>query len=524
MTRASALRLAALGLGLAVLAERAVTLAGSPPTDFDDAYMFVRYANNLLAGHGLAWNPGEPPVHGATSLLHVLVVAALRGLAPGLDDARLLLAASGGAAVLLLGAVGLAVARFAGRPLLAPVAMAALGASDAFVFHAQSGMDTQLAALAVAGVAAAALWLAEAPGTARALVAALAAELAVLARPDAALYALLVPALAAPRRRALRPFAAALAILGAADLAARRLLLGTALPLGFFVKRPGAYGDFGGEHFWNPYLFLEVFLVAVAPFALVLPLATTRRTARAVAALVGPVVPTFAVLAGLNQIMGHLGRFYFPAAPLLALGAAIALARRLEEPLAPRALAVRAAAAALAIGLGHLALDAAATRYAAGAREPAPPPVTWRLPAREPLPELDSWRASERVAALLRDAPPGTRVALTEHGLVGARAPRAVLIDVIGLHDRRFALGGFELAELWRRAPDLIWLPHPDYGRMLRDLYASDALWAGYRVYPEAFTFGLAVRRDAPALLDLVRAHFAGAYPGRSLDEHEALR
>ena len=26
---------------------------------YDDAYMFVRYADHLLAGHGLVWNIGE---------------------------------------------------------------------------------------------------------------------------------------------------------------------------------------------------------------------------------------------------------------------------------------------------------------------------------------------------------------------------------------------------------------------------------------------------------------------------------
>ena len=29
---------------------------------YDDAYMFVRYADHLLAGHGLVWNIGEGPV------------------------------------------------------------------------------------------------------------------------------------------------------------------------------------------------------------------------------------------------------------------------------------------------------------------------------------------------------------------------------------------------------------------------------------------------------------------------------
>jgi hypothetical protein len=37
-----------------------------PPTDFDDAYVYVRYANNLIDGHGLVWNPGGAAVYGVT--------------------------------------------------------------------------------------------------------------------------------------------------------------------------------------------------------------------------------------------------------------------------------------------------------------------------------------------------------------------------------------------------------------------------------------------------------------------------
>lgn len=42
---------------------------------FDDAMISMRYAKNLAAGHGLVWNPGEPPVEGYTNPLWTLWMA-----------------------------------------------------------------------------------------------------------------------------------------------------------------------------------------------------------------------------------------------------------------------------------------------------------------------------------------------------------------------------------------------------------------------------------------------------------------
>ena len=95
---------------------------------------------------------------------------------------------------------------------------------------------------------------------------------------------------------------------------------------------------------------------------------------------------------------------------------------------------------------------------------------------------------------------------MSEHGLVGAAAPDAVIIDVLGLHDREFARGGFRVDELWRRRPDVIWMPHPDHTQMVRDILDSDELWARYDFYPDAFSYGVALRRDGPHAAALRRA------------------
>ena len=56
----------------------------SVPCYFDDAYMFIRYANNLLAGYGHAWNPGGEQTFGSTSLTHLGVVTLLKACFGGL--------------------------------------------------------------------------------------------------------------------------------------------------------------------------------------------------------------------------------------------------------------------------------------------------------------------------------------------------------------------------------------------------------------------------------------------------------
>jgi hypothetical protein len=131
------------------------------------------------------------------------------------------------------------------------------------------------------------------------------------------------------------------------------------------------------------------------------------------------------------------------------------------------------------------------------------------------------------MAALAAAAPPGARLAMSEHGLVAARAPAAVIIDVIGLHDRWFARHRFTAAELFRRRPDLIWMPHPDYTQMIRDILDSDDFWRDFDFYPDALTFGVAVRRDgdaAAALRRLFAARFAADHPALRLDDYRATR
>ncbi len=536
------MRLGAIAIVLLVAAERLWTLLHAPPTDFDDAYMFLRYAHNLIDGYGLRWNRGELPVYGATSLPHVLVVALVRWAGPTLSDAAVLQIASGVAAVLLVVALVLTCARFAQHPSLrrqgwfwGALLVSLLAYTEPFQFHANSGMDTMLAALANTILVYASLALAEAPTTRRAVATGLAAYLAYLVRPDNALYALFVPPLCltlsqplAASRRALITFAAGLTALAAIDLFLKSAYLGTPVPLGFWAKRPHHYAGFAGEYTWNPLWFLSVFVAGLWVFIGALFVFTTRRSARLVLGLLLLVAVTFTAFFAVNQIMGHLGRFYFPSLPFVVVASVLSVDRFFLPPLevtAP-ALVARLAGAAIFLLGGAWALDAAGARYQARAATQSLASLGgFHVTARQALPELDSWTASEEIARFARNAPMGARFAMSEHGLVGALAPDAVIIDVLGLHDRDFALHGFRVAELWRRAPEVIWMPHPDHTQMIRDILDSSRFWVDYDFYPDAFTYGVALRRDGPRALELAdgfRALWKGRYPGFALDEYLA--
>jgi hypothetical protein len=522
--------------------ERVWTLVHAPPTYFDDAYMFLRYARNLIDGYGLRWNRGEAPVYGATSLPHVLVVALVRWAGPSLSNAAVLQISSGVAAVLLVVALVLTCARFAQHPSLrrqgwfwGALLVSLLAYTEPFQFHAQSGMDTMLAALANTILVYAALALAETPATRRAVAAGFAAYLAYLVRPDNALYALFVPPLCltlsqplAASRRPLLAFAATLSVLIALDLLSKAAYLGTPVPLGVWVKRPHYYAGFAGEYTWNPLWFLSVFVLGLWAFIGALIVFTTRRSARPVLALLSLVTVTFAAFFDVNQIMGHLGRFYFPSLPFVVVAAALSVDRFFLPPMevtAP-ALVARLGGAAIFLLGGAWALDAAGARYQARAAAQSLASLGgFHVAAKQPLPDLDSWTSSEEIGRFARGAPMGTRFAMSEHGLVGAMAPDAVIIDVLGLHDRDFALHGFRAAELWRRAPDVIWMPHPDHTQMIRDILDSSRFWVDYDFYPDAFTYGVALRRDGPRASELAtrfRARWTALYPGFALDDYRA--
>ena len=179
---------------IAVLALAARLIPG--PRTIDDAYITFRYAQNLIAGEGLVYNPGEA-VLGTTTPVYAVLLAGLGLFSGGVHAPYPSLAlavnalADAGTCVLLV-----LLGRRLGHPLAGAAASLVWAFTPTSVTFAIGGMETSLVIALMTGT----LYL---HSSGRPTAAALTASLALLTRPDALI---LVAPLAIERlRRSLPP-------------------------------------------------------------------------------------------------------------------------------------------------------------------------------------------------------------------------------------------------------------------------------------------------------------------------------
>jgi hypothetical protein len=147
---------------------------------WEDALITIAHARNALAGLGLTHHPGEPPTHGFTSALSVLIPLAGEAISRdgGLAALRLVSLLCVVVTIVAADALGrrLGVGRW-GRLLI----LGYLAVDANHIFYGMSGMETQ--------VAVAALLVSAWAFTARHPASGLALGVALLARPDFLIWA-----------------------------------------------------------------------------------------------------------------------------------------------------------------------------------------------------------------------------------------------------------------------------------------------------------------------------------------------
>ena len=302
----------------------------------DDAYITFRYADNLLAGHGLRWNPDSPPCEGYTNLSYVVGIALLR--ACGLPPTHAALGIAAFRIVVLVWLLWRAAAP-AGRwaPAAAVPAVLLLGASELTV-HASRGLETvAFAALAAAQLTALARLLASPlPRRRHAVATAAIACLLFLTRPDGVLMSAAGFAATAwlvrrdaPRRRTLA-LAIGLWLLGGAVYAAAKLAwFGYLLPNPFYMK--AAVQGFAGipeitAFVTSHWLLLLLALAAVAGPLLVARVSPTAADERASLLALAIAIPWLGYGAKIVHEIGFAHRFAWPLLPVLALATTRTLA------------------------------------------------------------------------------------------------------------------------------------------------------------------------------------------------------
>lgn len=183
----------------------------------DDGYIFKRYAENLAAGQGFSFNPGEVSF-GGTSLLWPLVNAALLKLFPGAGFVGIAFWLGAALSAAAAGALAFLVLKVTRNFLLGLMAGLVAASSPLVFMNAVSGMETPLTFFLLAVFAA--LVLAQKP---RPLAAGVLAGLLTLNRPEGLFFvvaAVMAWALSLMRKEGRLPFASLVKFLAAWSLLA----------------------------------------------------------------------------------------------------------------------------------------------------------------------------------------------------------------------------------------------------------------------------------------------------------------
>lgn len=506
--------IAGLGIAIPLVLSNISFLIEQINTTFDDAYMFIRYAVNFLSGHGFAWNPDGIQTYGVTSILYLLFIIIVRWLFP-LADAGAILSVSSFVLGLFVpvaiaaGSMQTATSEFFKKyRFLFPIfTTIILMLSSHYQLHMVSGMDTTLSILCNTLLIIATIgWIKKTTHFSLILVV-IASYASFLTRPDSLIYAVLFPILYGwfflreARTKTILWFCLAIAITLLLDTLVKYWIFGDPLPLPFYTKRAGYLDGYRDISMWNPASYLFIFFREMFPFIAIIFLGTTTKSWRLVLIFFFPVILTFAYFFSFTQIMGFWARYYFPALPFFVMGGFMVLDQRvrntpnLKQNFTMHSVLTLLTAVFLFLPISKSTIEMAyETRFMSSPRI-YKSSISHNLNGH--FPKLGWWTSINAMSELISQLPAGTRVAMSEHGLVGAKSPEIYIIDLIGLHDPFFAHNGFMSSNLFERNPDMIWLPPPAYTKILASIQDDPGLSTEYDYYPGAFDNGLAIRRKA---------------------------
>ncbi|HUT56137.1 MAG TPA: hypothetical protein VM658_22285 [bacterium] len=302
------------------------------PVVVDDTFIIFRYSRNLVAGFGLAWNQGSPPVEGYTSLPWVMIMAVpfVLRLDPVLFSKALgiFFTVSSMALTFVFIKEMLAGHDFKSPALLASAGVVFLGSELVTGLHAVTGMETALFTFFFTLFIYLVTRAASGAGPKIFPWLALCSLLLGLCRPEGNLVAILglTCLLAVMPGRARTALVKAVALYyflpGLAYFILRLAYFHVLFPLPFYLK-VGGHRGFTGLYFLTSYFWR---LGLYTPFALIAFVWGGRKFLPAAAAIAG-FLGFFLFPA---HIMGYLWRYLVPATPSIlafsALGLAVVLA------------------------------------------------------------------------------------------------------------------------------------------------------------------------------------------------------
>ena len=485
----------------------------------DDSYMFARYADNILVGRGISFNPVSSPSYGLTSLGYLIVVIPFRFFVTHSPSLAMLFSSlCSGLAFIVMTVIMI---RLVGRSfdprwrrvssLLVIVALAH-AASDLAV-HFVSGMDTMFALAYIALYLVVATLFEKNSSPRYAIAAGILGGAAFWVRPDLLLYTVGIPVAIAlfskesgTRLRSCVALAITVTFTGLIVIVNARYF-GSALPLPFYAKTFGLYGQtIESVYRYEGLIQLHRFVASYAILFSVIALAVAggrkawweSLSAVGKGAFVSTVPFIVFYCCFVLQIMPHSQRFYYPSLPAILLLTLESIRYFSQKHEAEFTTPSRFRdAAVIVVFVFYL----------------ASPSAIWNLDRLPMIPGIWAqgfeladdyrnrwtgyWCCLDEFSAL----PDDLVMAATEIGHPIAMNPRKCVIDLTGLNETLLAHERFSASIFFSvYHPDLIFMPHVHYAEMIADMTSDPFFRANYDYYPPQITgteLGISIRHNS---------------------------
>ncbi len=482
---------------------------------FDDTFMFVRYAHNIIKYGNYGWNAQEH-TYGCTNIPFTFYIALLKVF--HIDQlfglSATLLLSSFFWAVLSLVFLYKIIVSLAGDfigstrwPII--LFLCTIAIAPVFSYNIITGMDTTFSLFFNVLMIHFLFRYISKPGIISILPAAWFAYFIFLLRPDCGIYSVLLPILLftdakLPVKKILFFYVLLFGFFGA-DTLIKYFYFGNPLPLPFFIKKSGFYLGYLGKSTWNAVQYSFDFFIDFGFLFFAFLLFCTGQAIKKFLVFGIPVLLTLLYFFTVNQIMGFHSRYYLPSMPFWIIGTIYGFREIRNLRITPYRLVWPALYVIFLLFLQFASpvyeLYVQRKSVAEAARFSLPPTVTNRMACRT----MDYKEGIQAMQDLISLLPADATIAATEYGYLSVKAPDNKFMDLCGLHNYEFALHGYSDHMLGAWSPTLIWLPANEYTALRKQIISGDYFKKYYDFFPDAMSYGIAILKNSPYHDKLVR-------------------
>lgn len=488
--------------------------AALPRLSFDDAYMFTRYAKNILINHNFGWNAGER-TYGCTSIGYTFFIVLMEIISPNslFSDEHILKLSSFFwgimALIVIYKTLKLVINNTTLKKLYtAEFVLLILLFMPVFEYNLFNGMDTMMSMFGNSLMIFLFLKYKQKQTLLLLVLASLSAYFIFFCRPDNAICMIIFPVLFLwQTQHKLKFVLITYGIIGGCliiDSLIKYLYFGYVLPLPFYVKSFGLYDGYLGISKWAVTIYLRDIFGPFIALIIIYIIFINRNAARQTLVFLIPMLITYGYFFTVVQVMGTASRYYIPFISFFIIGTVGGINNSFDPDFDFRELKLSGLKRRFwiiflifpAISVFGYFSNAYYNKLSSAAENEAKKYALSNVYSRGVSPDgVEWWPSIVAFDSLMKMLPANSVVAASEDGFIGSNNMNMKVMDLSQLHDNDMVKKIPLISSIEKIKPDIIWMPHSDYTKLRYEIFTSKKLIDEYDFYPQLLSYGIAIKK-----------------------------